>query len=229
MPQAPGNRPGAIVTDIEGTTTPIAFVHDVLFPYARARLPAILDDPRPDYAEAIAEARALAGGRPVLDALLGWMDADAKVTPLKTLQGLIWDEGFRKGDLHGRLYPDVAPALRGWHASGIGLYVYSSGSEAAQRLLFGHSDAGDLGGLFTGFFDTRIGAKREAGSYRLIARDIGLPASSILFLSDVEQELDAAADTGLSVCQLVRPDDGTVASTRHSTVADFSALASFLR
>ncbi len=219
-------RPTAILTDIEGTTTPIAFVRDELFPYARARLPDFLarHGAEPEVAALLAEATHLAASRPVQDALLAWMDADAKVTPLKALQGLIWEEGYARGELLGRLYPDVPPALRQWRARGIRLYVYSSGSEAAQRLIFGHSDAGDLAGLFSGFFDTRAGAKREAASYRAIARAIGLPPGEVLFLSDVGEELDAAAQAGLLTTQLARAQDGTIASTRHPVAADFAAL-----
>ncbi len=219
-------RPTAVLTDIEGTTTPIAFVRDELFPYARARLPSFLAQhgEEPEVAALLADATHLAGSRPVQDALLAWMDEDAKVTSLKALQGLIWDEGYRQGELLGRLYHDVPSVLRHWRARGIRLYVYSSGSEAAQRLIFGHSDAGDLAGLFTAFFDTRAGAKREAASYRTIARAIGLPPGEILFLSDVEQELDAAAEAGLLTTQLARAQDGTVASLQHPVAADFTVL-----
>ena len=216
-------RPTAIVTDIEGTTTPIAFVRDVLFPYARTRLAAFLAGHAQDPAVAaiIAQATKLAEGEPVQQALLRWMDTDAKVTPLKTLQGLIWDDGYRRGELKGVIYPDVPPKLRQWHAAGIHLYVYSSGSEAAQKLIFGHSDAGDLAGLFNGFFDTRIGGKREPASYAAIAQAIGAPAAEILFLSDIGQELDAAAVSGLQTCQLVRAADGTKPWPGHRQSADF--------
>jgi len=221
--------PAAIVTDIEGTTSPISFVHDVLFPYARARLPAFLAErgAEPEVAAALAEVQALAPGQAPRDALLGWMDADAKITPLKSLQGLIWAEGFASGALHGELYPDVAPALRRWRAAGVRLYVYSSGSVSAQKLLFGHTPDGDLTGLFSGFFDTRVGAKREAASYAAIAQALQLPASEILFLSDVAAELDAAAEAGLRVCQLVRPQDGTEAAGHH-VAADFDAVSDAL-
>jgi enolase-phosphatase E1 len=208
-----GDRaPWVILTDIEGTTTPVAFVHDVLFPFARARLGDFLKRhaQRPDVADCVSQIERLAAGRPALEALLDWMDKDAKITPLKTLQGLIWDEGYLSGELKGEIYPDVPPMLRAWHASGKKLYVYSSGSEAAQRLIFGYSVVGDLATLFSGFFDTRIGAKREAASYASIAARIGVPPSAILFLSDIGQELDAAASAGLITCQLVRPEDGTV-------------------
>jgi enolase-phosphatase E1 len=216
-------RPTAIVTDIEGTTTPIAFVRDVLFPYARGRLSGFIAGhmEEPAVASIIAQAVMLADGEPVQQALLRWMDTDAKVTPLKTLQGLIWDDGYRRGELKGVLYPDVPPMLQHWHAAGIRLYVYSSGSEAAQKLIFRHSDAGDLVGLFSGFFDTRIGGKREPASYAAIAQAIGVAAPGILFLSDIGQELDAAAASGLQTCQLVRATDGTKPWPGHRQSADF--------
>ena len=219
--------PAAVVTDIEGTTTRIAFVHEVLFPYARARMGEFLAARAHDAVvrAALAEIAALAPDEAPLDALLGWMDRDAKVTPLKTLQGLIWDQGYKDGVLRGELYPDVAPALRRWRAGGVRLYVYSSGSEAAQKLLFGYSDAGDLTPLFSGFFDTRIGGKREAASYRGIATAIGVPAAEILFLSDIGAELDAAIGAGMRACQLVRAVDGTVAADGHAHASDFGEVA----
>ena len=202
----------AVVTDIEGTTSSISFVKDVLFPYARERLA--------DYVAAGGPGLAEVPGPDRLATLRGWMDADAKETALKAIQGRIWREGYASGALKGHLYPDTAPALRRWTARGLRLYVYSSGSEEAQRLLFGHSAAGDLTGLFTGFFDTRIGAKREAASYAAIARATGLPAETILFLSDVAAELDAAAQAGFATCQLLRPDDGAVPGA-HARAVDF--------
>ena len=216
----------AVVTDIEGTTTPIAFVHDELFPYARARLPAFLQSHADDaeVAACVAEAKGLASGRPILDALLGWMDEDAKIPPLKALQGLIWADGYARGELVGRLYADVPPALCDWHARGLLLAVYSSGSEAAQRLIFGHSDAGDVARCFSFFFDTRVGAKHDPDSYRRISVRIAVAAEETLFLSDVEAELDAAAAAGMQTTQLVRPQDGTVRASRHPAEADFTAI-----
>ena len=216
-----------MVTDIEGTTTPIAFVHDVLFPYARQRLPDFLraNEGRADVAQALAETARLAPGEDALRTLNGWMDADAKVGPLKALQGLIWAEGYADGALKGRLYPDVAPALRRWRTAGVRLFVYSSGSVAAQKLLFRHSVDGDLEALFSGFFDTGIGGKRQATSYQAMARAIGLPAGEILFLSDVEAELAAAASAGLRTCHVVRAEDGTVASDGHGWARDFQDVA----
>ncbi len=215
----------AVVTDIEGTTTPIAFVHRVLFPYARARLPGYLaehaDDP--EVAAALAEVRRLAPASAPLETLLHWMDRDEKATPLKTLQGLIWHDGYTSGALRSELYPDVAPALRRWQTAGLRLAVYSSGSAAAQRMLFAHTPHGDLTACFTAFFDTRIGAKRDPASYAAIAAVLHLPPGELLFLSDIEAELDAAHDSGWRTCQLVREADGTIASTRHQVAADLAA------
>lgn len=210
--------PAAILTDIEGTTTPIAFVHDVLFPYARARMAAFVaahhDDNVLDDVPS-----------PILETLLSWMDQDQKIASLKTIQGMIWDEGYLAGEIKGEIYRDVGPALRRWAKAGLRLYVYSSGSVAAQKLLFRHSVDGDLAPLFQGFFDTRVGAKREAASYAAIARGANVSAAEFLFLSDVEAELDAAAQAGLRTCQLVRAEDGTKPSERHETAADFSQVA----
>jgi enolase-phosphatase E1 len=213
--------PLAILTDIEGTTTPISFVHTVLFPYARARLPAFCAQPH----AVLDEVARLNPGTPVLETLLGWMDEDAKVTPLKTIQGMIWAEGYRASELVGDIYADVPPALRRWSKAGLRLYVYSSGSEASQRLIFGHTAEGDLTPLFQGFFDTRVGPKREAASYQAICRGANVGAGECLFLSDIEAELDAAAAAGLQTCQLVRPQDGTQASRRHPVAEGFEAVA----
>lgn len=170
----------AILTDIEGTTSSLSFVHDTLFPYARARLPVYVAEHGGD-----------------LDQLLAWMDADAKVTELKDIQGRIWAEGYAAGVLTGHVYPDAAEALRRWHAEGMKLAVFSSGSVAAQKLIFGHSDQGDLSPLFSGWFDTTTGPKREARSYVLIADALGVAPADILFLSDIAAETDAAKSAGM--------------------------------
>ena len=208
--------PSAILTDIEGTTTPISFVHRILFPYARERM-----------ADFVASGHAALDDvpEPRLATLLGWMDRDEKITALKAIQGIIWEQGYRSGALLAELYADVPPALKRWARAGLRLYVYSSGSVPAQKLLFGHTPNGDISSLFQAFFDTKIGPKREAASYAAIAKGIGLPAGEILFLSDVEAELDAAQAAGLQTCQLVRAQDGTIASTRHAAAADFTEVA----
>lgn len=187
----------AIVTDIEGTTSSIAFVHDVLFPYARARLDAFAAAHPAEADPLVAEA----GGLAVLHR---WMDEDRKATPLKTLQGLIWREGYLSGDLKGHVYPDAAKSLRRWRAQGLTLAVYSSGSEMAQKLLFGHSVAGDLSPLFSAWFDTRVGAKAEPASYAAIAVALGRAPVEILFLSDMTPEIVAARAAGLQAVRLVR-------------------------
>jgi enolase-phosphatase E1 len=222
--------PAAILTDIEGTTTPIAFVRDVLFPFARTRFPAFLaaHADMPEVAAHLAEVARMVPGQAPLDTLLHWMDQDAKVTPLKALQGLIWDAGYAEGVLKGAVYADVPGVLRRWKQSGLRLYVYSSGSVEAQKLIFGHSTAGDLSGLFSGFFDTRVGPKREPDSYVRLAIGINVPPVEVLFLSDVEAELDAAAVAGMRTCQLVRAEDGTVASDRHDVAVDFDEVVSRL-
>lgn len=209
----------SIITDIEGTTTPISFVHRVLFPYARERLAGFLaaNPSHPALAD-LAEPR--------LDILLGWMDRDEKITALKAVQGDIWEQGYMKGDLMGEIYPDVSPALRRWSRAGLRLYVYSSGSVTAQKLLFRHTPAGDLTALFQAYFDTKLGPKRESASYAAIARAIGGRPDEALFLSDVEAELDAAAAAGLATCQLIRPEDGTKPSTRHQSAPDFNHVSS---
>ena len=201
-------------------------MRDELFPFARSRLPGVVAQGRSDPAVGtlLAQIRAEYPDRAELDVLRRWMDADAKATPLKTLQGLIWAEGYASGAIRGRLYDDVAPALRRWHTAGWRLYVYSSGSVASQRLLFGHSEAGDLVPLFSGFFDTAIGQKRDCESYARIAARCALPPQAMLFLSDVEAELDAAAQAGMRVCQLVRPQDATIRSGRHPWAAEFDAV-----
>ncbi|KHN93174.1 2,3-diketo-5-methylthio-1-phosphopentane phosphatase [Pectobacterium actinidiae] len=219
----------AIVTDIEGTTSDIRFVHTVLFPYARERL---ADTVRqhgsdPEIAQALGALRQELGqpeadSDTLITALNQFMDEDRKSTALKQLQGIIWRAGYRNGDFQGHLYPDVATQLAAWQQQGIRLYVYSSGSVEAQQLLFGYSNAGDLRPLFSDYFDTRVGMKRETGSYRTIAQTIGLPAEQLLFLSDIRQELDAAEEAGWHTCQLIRDDADSV--SRHRQVARFDQI-----
>jgi enolase-phosphatase E1 len=215
-----------VLTDIEGTTSAIAFVKETLFPFAAEALDSFLDA-RGDDPQVQAVLAAVPG--PDRRATLrAWMAEDAKATPLKALQGMIWRAGFEDGRLKGHLWPDVPGCLRAWAEAGTALAVYSSGSVDAQRLLFRHSLAGDLEPLFGGFFDTRMGAKREAQSYTRIAEAWGAAPASILFLSDVAEELDAARAAGLATCQLVRPEDGTLPSGRHPEAADFKAVNSLL-
>lgn len=224
----------AIVTDIEGTTTSIAFVHEVLFPYARARIAdfvtalarnATVDAAVREQLDVVSriEGRALTPAQAGA-VLQHWIDEDRKATPLKALQGMIWAQGYADGTLKGHVYPDTPDYLRRWHERGLRLYVYSSGSVEAQKLIFGHTDYGDLTPLFSGYFDTRVGGKRESASYRTILEHIGLPGDAVLFLSDIGEELDAARQAGLRTCQLLR-DAQTRAAPGHPQVADFAAVA----
>lgn len=190
----------AVLTDIEGTTSSIAFVTDTLFPYARARLAGYVVAHQNELAPILA----LVPGLDPVETLLRWSDEDVKATPLKTIQGMIWAEGYADGALKGHVYSDAADALRRWHAAGLKLYVYSSGSIAAQKLIFGHSNAGDLTPLFSGYFDTATGPKREAESYRTIADEIGETPGAILFLSDNLQEIEAARAAGMQVLHIDR-------------------------
>jgi enolase-phosphatase E1 len=223
----------AVLVDIEGTTSTIAFVHDVLFPYADAHLDAYVAAHReePEVAQAMLEAAQLAGEEPdvddatVLAHLHAWIAEDRKATPLKTLQGLIWAEGYAQTGLRGHVYPDAAARLRRWHGAGLKLYVYSSGSVEAQRVLFGNSDEGDLSPLFSGYFDTTTGPKREARSYEAIARAIGLAPRDVLFLSDVDAELDAARAAGMQTIRLLRPADTPPgATTTHPSATSFDEI-----
>lgn len=200
----------AILTDIEGTTSSLSFVKDVLFPYSRERMADFVHARAadPEVARLLDEVRALAGKPLTVDEaaleLVRWIDEDRKATPLKALQGMIWEEGYRKGDFHGHVYEDAARKLREWKAAGIALHVFSSGSVQAQRLLFAHTEYGDLTPLFSGYFDTRMGTKQAPESYREIARRMGFPPETVLFLSDIDGELDAARVAGLATYKLVR-------------------------
>ena len=223
----------AIITDIEGTTSAISFVKDVLFPYADKHLDAYVAAHRnePVVAHAMTETAVETGAGDADDAqilthLHVWIAEDRKSTPLKTLQGLIWAEGYAHGHLLGHVYPDVPPVLQAWNDAGIELYVYSSGSIVAQKVLFSHTFAGDLSTLFTDHFDTTTGSKREAASYAEIAADTGFHPAEMLFLSDTEEELDAARAAGLQTARLLRPEDTpTGATTAHPSYVDFAALS----
>ncbi|PJK06298.1 acireductone synthase [Lysobacteraceae bacterium NML95-0200] len=205
--------PTTILTDIEGTTGSISFVKDVLFPYARAALPGFIATHRHEpqvraLLDEVGSELGVAYDDPTIAGVLqSWIDQDRKHTVLKALQGMIWQAGYRDGEFTAHIYPDVAPVLRQWHAAGHRLAVYSSGSVPAQKLFFGHSDAGDLLPLFDAFFDTRVGHKREPESYRRIAAELGAATGEILFLSDVVEELDAAREAGMRTCLIDRSED----------------------
>jgi len=229
-----------ILTDIEGTTSSIAFVKDVLFPYARATLPGFVEARRHEpeirrWLDAVAleigedhHAERDSRDEAAVQQLLAWIDEDRKHTALKAIQGLLWREGYALGEYRAHVYPDAIDALERWKAAGHELYVYSSGSVQAQKLFFGHSEAGDLTPLFSGYFDTGIGGKREVASYRHIAADIGVAPSHIVFLSDVVEELDAAREAGLRTVLVDRKSDYPLPRAEqangHTRVETFSAI-----
>lgn len=235
----------AILLDVEGTTTPVAFVHDVLFPFARAHVADFLarhaddDSVRADLALLRAEhARAAAdGAAPAWHtesaeaehssavAYVHWlMDRDRKSTGLKALQGRIWAEGYASGALQGSVYDDVRPAFERWQANERDIAIFSSGSLLAQRLLFGHSTAGDLTGFIAAHFDTTTGAKVHAASYARIAADLGRPPAHVLFVSDVTHELDAARDAGLATALCVRPGRAEPERSAHPVIRTFDDI-----
>jgi enolase-phosphatase E1 len=218
----------AILTDIEGTTSAVSFVFEVLFPYAATHLPEFVrqNAERADVAEQLQAVRQDSGEpaadvERVIEILLSWIAEDRKATPLKALQGMVWQQGYQAGQLKGHVYPDAVQALKRWHQQGYQLFVYSSGSIQAQRLIFGCSEAGDLSPLFSGYFDTTSGPKREAQSYQRITQTIGCQPEQMLFLSDIVQELDAARAAGMATCGLVR-DGGELVG--HPNVSSFTQI-----
>jgi enolase-phosphatase E1 len=213
----------AVVTDIEGTTSSLSFVKNVLFPYARAHLATFVCDHAQDAGVALQlDAVRREAGDPSMsqEAVI---DQDRKIRPLKALQGMIWENGYRNGDFQGHIYADAEQALHDWQARGLALYVYSSGSVQAQKLLFAHTGSGDLTSLFDGYFDATVGGKQETGSYRAIAAAIGVAPAEILFLSDIQAELDAAAAAGCRTVWLVR-DDSPDPQAAHHQVRDFREI-----
>jgi enolase-phosphatase E1 len=209
----------AILTDIEGTTSSISFVKDVLFPYARGALPGFVRDHghEPEvrrWLDAVAaENGGLCDDRMIVEVLQGWIDEDRKHTALKALQGMVWQAGYGAGDYRAHFYADAAAQLRAWHAAGHEVDVYSSGSVGAQKLFFGYSEQGDLTPLVSGYFDTEVGGKRDAASYARIAAALGRTPGDIVFLSDVVEELDAARDAGLATVLVDRREDYPVPRT----------------
>ena len=204
----------AIVSDIEGTIGSISFVKEVLFAYAAEHLPAYIranqTDPRVrEQLNAVAEQASIADNEldALIQQLLDWIESDTKATPLKALQGIIWEHAYQAGDYKAHIYQDAIQNLTEWHAQKISLYIFSSGSIHAQKLFFRYSGYGDLRPLFSGYFDTTTGPKDDSDSYRTITVNIGLPANELLFLSDTEAELDAAQAAGLNTTWLIRPED----------------------
>ncbi len=232
MATGPGFR--GILIDIEGTTTPISFVYDVLFPFARRRIEAYCAraDEDPQVAEAVERLRSeqerdVDDHQPFgtgAEYALALMDKDRKSTGLKALQGIIWREGYGSGELKAVVFEDVPPALAGWRSAGLRLRIFSSGSVLAQRLLFSHTEQGDLTAHFEGYHDTTTGPKRDERSYRAIAEAFGLPPQEVIYLSDVVAELDPASSAGMRTALLVRPGNEPTDPGKHPVHKDFASL-----
>ncbi len=205
----------AILLDIEGTTTPIAFVHDVLFTYAREHArDYLVQHPnesdiarlREEHTREGEDAPPLTNDLDSIVSYVNWLiDRDRKSTGLKSLQGKIWREGYTQGTLKAQVFADVRPAFERWHKATLKISIFSSGSVLAQQLLFAHTEAGDLTTFINDYFDTTVGAKGDAESYRRIANNLNLPAEEILFVSDVVAELEAARDAGMQTRLSIRP------------------------
>jgi enolase-phosphatase E1 len=244
--QAAGTN--VVLLDIEGTTTPISFVHEVLFPYARARVPAYLEEAAesdPEIRHIVEELQAelpgsgfqLPADNPELEAVsrkpeadlvsyVHWlMDRDRKSGPLKALQGRIWERGYASGALKGEVYPDVRGAFERWTAADVRVGIFSSGSVLAQKLLFAHSTAGDLSRFLSAYFDTAVGPKGEAGSYRRIVTALQVAPQRVLFISDVVKELDAAREAGMQTLLSVRAPAPPPLSSTHDIVESFDPIA----
>jgi enolase-phosphatase E1 len=225
----------ALLLDIEGTTTPIDFVYNVLFRYARTHVADYLQRKGESAASRTALEQLIAeqaadrerGADPppqVLNYIRWLMDCDRKSPGLKALQGLIWQEGYESGELHGQVYADVPPALARWRHDGLEIYIYSSGSVLAQKLLFASTDAGDLTKLLNGYFDTEVGPKVSPDSYVTIAAKVQIPPNEILFVSDVAHELDAARTYRLGTALCVRDADAAAGSESHPVVRTFDDI-----
>lgn len=227
----------AILLDIEGTTTPVEFVHQVLFPYARARVRDHLNERDVVALRAEYRAESPQSGLPPwnaadsagsAEAYVYWlMDRDRKSTALKELQGRIWEAGYRAGELQGKgeVYPDVRPALERWRQAGKDIAIFSSGSIQAQRNLFGNTTAGDLSSFLSAYFDTTTGPKREAGSFGRIAAALRRAPHDVLFVSDVTDELDAARQAGMQTALCVRGSGSATSSNDHARIRSFDELA----
>jgi enolase-phosphatase E1 len=221
----------AVLCDIEGTTTSVSFVYDVLFPYARENLASFIKANHENI-KVRTELKAISEvvGQPLtvdesMTLLLDWMNDDKKVTPLKALQGMVWEHGYKNQGFYGHVYEDVPINFKKWNESGLPVYIYSSGSIKAQQLLFAYTHYGDLTTYLSGYFDTTTGNKREHESYQTIAENINKSPDSILFLSDVIEELDAAKQAGMKTCLLTRDTPSLTTNEKHLTALNFNQIS----
>jgi enolase-phosphatase E1 len=228
----------AILLDIEGTTTPIDFVQNTLFPYAKARVTGFVEDNfdglKIELAELAAEHEEdkdyTGEFRPdspnsVAEYLKFLIDNDRKSTPLKSIQGMIWQNGYENGELQSPVFDDVPSAFKRWKDGGKAIAIYSSGSMLAQKLLFKHTDHSDLTEFIDSYFDTNIGHKRETESYRAIAEEMNTNAGEILFVSDVLAELDAAQKAGMQTALAIREGNAEITGEHsHPVIHSFGEL-----
>jgi len=226
----------AMLLDVEGTTTPISFVHEVLFPYSREHLHTFLEQHKQSSLiandiellkhEHISDINAGNSPPPLFEEYVYWLiDQDRKSPGLKSIQGKIWEQGYNDGALKAPVFPDVRPAMERSHDKAINISIFSSGSVLAQKLLFAHSDASDLSKLISNYFDTSVGKKNEMESYRRISAALNLATNDICFISDVNTELDAAADAGLKTLLCVRPGNPLQKKTQlHRTIYTFDEV-----
>lgn len=239
----------AVLLDIEGTTTPVDFVYEVLFPYAQRELqsyleqhwndPNVQDDlqmlvehfaeePRDDKGRPLSEgedqSNVEAFKSEVIERINWAIENDKKHAGLKSLQGRIWRSGYQGGELKAPLFDDVAGALRTWHERGVPVYIYSSGSVEAQKLLFEYTEEGDLRDLLSGYFDTHTGNKKEVESYRIISQELGEAPEDVLFVTDNLQEAEAADDAGMKVAVSKRPGNAELDDTSLPVIESFDAI-----
>jgi len=211
----------AIVCDIEGTTTSLSFVHQVLFPISLQKMEQFVRD---NWGSSLIRALNKSTPEEASTLLKSWIEADKKDTILKSIQGNIWKQSFQSGEIRGHVYQDVAPCFQKWKDSGIRICIFSSGSVEAQDLIFRSSEAGDLTPFIDRYFDTTTGPKRDAASYTKIAIELGLRASQILFLSDVTEELDAARMAGMQTIQILREGILPGLQSTHRTATSFQEI-----
>jgi len=228
----------SILLDIEGTTTPIEFVHKILFPFARRKVPGYIstnfENLESEILQFISEHQKDLGytdhfdptsAKSVAKYLAFLIDADRKSTPLKSIQGKIWKEGYESGELKSEIFDDVPDAFERWKSAGMTVAIFSSGSVLAQQLLFRYTDHGDLTPFISSYFDTNIGPKRDSKSYEAIAAEIDISPAEILFVSDIIAELDAAREAGLSTALAVRPGNPPIETdVSHRVVTTFDGL-----
>lgn len=225
----------AILTDIEGTTSSISFVHKVLFPLSLEKIPGYVqkNGAKKEVAEALnvlwnkIEGKSEAKKeKTLIDTLQDFIRRDVKDTTLKWVQGKIWHDAFVSGEVEGHVYPEVKKFFYKWTSDNLKIYIYSSGSVDAQKDLFKYSQAGDLGVFLSGYFDTTTGMKRDSESYRKIQKAVAVEPSSILFLSDVVEELNAAHEAGMQTCLLLRENVQAPQGFQGKKARDFSEVDS---